>query len=430
MKKKKYSPLLFVVYFCSLDPVLSTCEDQETQSSAPASRTQEYATQLGYLHLPLSSHRLESISLDPEELGDFKVLGHNVLDLILQECWSNTLSPRDFFSLMLVNRSFAFLLVNSPQVQKRLHDFYFYRLLQDSTQDGVGFDHQTKKGSYLIEFHGSYDQAYQSGLYEGIYAPLSCECASLCIAQSRDTFLSRTTLQLMCPHLKTIPPFLLEKLETECFEAKEGKLVLLPQELFRMRLKALNVSHNQIHNIPQEIGLLSNITCLNVSYNKIRTLPETLFSLTKLTNLYLAHNQLGEMSPRIGCFAQLEYLNFSHNALFSVPAQVGLLTNLRSLRLAGNFLTKLPEELWSLTRLVTLDLSNNPLSEISEKITRLYQLSTLDLYEDQLTQVPKSFSKLVYLRNLSLGGNPLEVIPDQIGHLTHKPGSQEYVKRL
>ena len=100
----------------------------------------------------------------------------------------------------------------------------------------------------------------------------------------------------------------------------------------------LSYRHNQISELPAEIGKLSNLTTLYLSYNQLSELPTEIGKLSNLTTLYLRSNQLSEL-----------------------PAEIGKLSNLTTLYLSRNQLSQLPVEITKLTKLTELDIGGNPL---------------------------------------------------------------------
>ena len=69
-------------------------------------------------------------------------------------------------------------------------------------------------------------------------------------------------------------------------------LTELPPELWELKnLKVLKLGYeytgekNQLKEIPNEIGQLTQLTELNLSYNQLNTLPDSLGQLTQLISL-------------------------------------------------------------------------------------------------------------------------------------------------
>ena len=59
-------------------------------------------------------------------------------------------------------------------------------------------------------------------------------------------------------------------------------------------LEELDLSKNNLNNIPDFIGNLNNLEVLILNENKLRNLPETIKNLAKLKRLEITNNKLTE----------------------------------------------------------------------------------------------------------------------------------------
>ena len=78
---------------------------------------------------------------------------------------------------------------------------------------------------------------------------------------------------------------------------------------------------------------------LDLSGNQLSEVPPELGSLSNLEWLWLQRNQLSEVPSELGSLSNLEWLDLSHNRLTEIPGELGNLSNLESLYLSSNELT-------------------------------------------------------------------------------------------
>ncbi len=176
----------------------------------------------------------------------------------------------------------------------------------------------------------------------------------------------------------------------------------------------LDLNHNQLTELPPEIGQLTNLTWLNLGDNQLTALPPELFQLTNLTKLGLGLNQLTALPPELFQLTQLTILDLTDNQLTTLPPEICQLWNLTELWLNNNQLTTLPPEIGRLRNLTELNLWNNQLTALPPEICQLTNLTELYLSGNQLTALPPEIGQLTNLTSLHLNGNPLLSPPPEI----------------
>ena len=129
------------------------------------------------------------------------------------------------------------------------------------------------------------------------------------------------------------------------------------------------------YKFPRDKQAILALTTLYLYSNQLTELPESIGKLTNLTTLYLSSNQLTELPESIGKLTNLTYLNLFSNQLTELPESIGNLTNLSRLVLDSNQLTKLPESIGKLTNLTWLNLSNNPIKSLSAEHSHLSNIT-------------------------------------------------------
>ncbi|KAL8122919.1 hypothetical protein AgCh_011051 [Apium graveolens] len=109
----------------------------------------------------------------------------------------------------------------------------------------------------------------------------------------------------------------------------------VPSTLFHHMkyLKALDLSHNRLRILPDEVEKVINLRYLNLSFNPLEKLPESVCDLYNLQTLKLvACNHLTELPQGIGKLENLRHLEIDKTDYLSVlPGGISRLTTLRTL---------------------------------------------------------------------------------------------------
>ena len=125
------------------------------------------------------------------------------------------------------------------------------------------------------------------------------------------------------------PPLCFDYVST--LNLNRNKLSELPIELFHLKnLTNLNVSLNQLTSLPvvfptihdelnEYVWPCPNLSRLNISSNQLRELPEYLFELPNLNTLDASKNAIESLSFYMWCSPKLNNLNCSHNRIKAIP---------------------------------------------------------------------------------------------------------------
>ncbi|XP_050314142.1 leucine-rich repeat protein 1 [Anthonomus grandis grandis] len=135
------------------------------------------------------------------------------------------------------------------------------------------------------------------------------------------------------------------------------------------RLKVLDLTNNLIEHLPEEFGNLPNLKELNLTNNKLGrgALKQWQWlggALSKsLHALNLCHNEMHYVPDQLVKFHNLSILNLNCNKLKKLPAGMGNLRNLKLFDASNNLLTALPGSIkkWNLQ---AIDVSANAFVQI------------------------------------------------------------------
>lgn len=180
-------------------------------------------------------------------------------------------------------------------------------------------------------------------------------------------------------------------------------------------IKYLDLSHNMISVIPEEITLLKGLEYFEVSNNHLSELPENIGLLSNLKYIDVHQNKLKCLPDSIGSLKNLKELNIRNNELRQLPASIGSLYNLLDIYAGHNRLENLPEELFNIHSLEVLDISKNIIQELPHRIGNLRKLVLLDVSNCQLSNLPIHILKCEALSHLRANNNHISELPDRFG---------------
>ena len=200
------------------------------------------------------------------------------------------------------------------------------------------------------------------------------------------------------------------------------KVLQIIEEAAKNNSTYLDLSGNQLEQMPSEIEKLERLKYLDLSNNRLFKLSPEITKLQNLTLLDLSNNQFTELPIEITKLHNLTELDMSRNALLFLPPEIAELNNLEQLNLSSNDFRHLSLEITELRNLKQLDLSGNFLTRLPPEIAKLKNLTQLNLSQNELTQLPLEIFKLPldvkceldYSDSIILKDNPLEIPPIDI----------------
>ncbi|KAL3667499.1 hypothetical protein V7S43_007720 [Phytophthora oleae] len=177
-------------------------------------------------------------------------------------------------------------------------------------------------------------------------------------------------------------------------------------------LVKIDLSHNAIPSISDEIGGLTSVISIKLTKNALQGLPEGFFELQALTYLDLSHNQFEQDLPEsFSTLVGLKELVLSGNKLSRLPNSIALLENLEALHIEENRLEALPERIGNLHKLHVLNAHSNELSTLPSSFGALENMQNLDLKKNRLESTGDALATLSRVKFLDLRQNKLVIFP-------------------
>ncbi|RHY49142.1 hypothetical protein DYB38_007817 [Aphanomyces astaci] len=222
-------------------------------------------------------------------------------------------------------------------------------------------------------------------------------------------------------------------------DLRDNKLPLLPDDVCQLhRLKTLDVSNNDLSDLPPGLGYLTHLHHILTDGNSMRgvnALDEEFDEFNKeptATDVevgYLLRDASAsgtldlsdkkfskvplEFWPRDSMVDKLQVLDLAKNGLALIPFDIGLCVNLHTLVLDDNLLETLPSSIASLGLLHTLRLRKNNLAEaafdhvLSQGTPLSCRVKELDVRNNALRFVPSGVVHLTSLQTLLLSYNAI-----------------------
>lgn len=201
-------------------------------------------------------------------------------------------------------------------------------------------------------------------------------------------------LKLSCG-LKEFPKEILDLSDTlEFLDLSGNELSELPVDFARLtKLKVLFLSFNKFSEVPVVLADCPSLTMVGIRANQIKHFPEKSLPVN-IQWLILTNNQIESLPKSIGKCKKLQKVMLAGNQLKELPKEMGNCKNIELLRISANQLTVIPSWIFKLPRLSWLAYSGNPCCHTLEDESELQRISWNDL--QILDQLGEGGSGVVY----------------------------------
>ena len=168
-----------------------------------------------------------------------------------------------------------------------------------------------------------------------------------------------------------------------------GGLKEFPKEIFALAdtLEYLDLSGNQLTELPDEIVGLKKLRILFVSRNNFTVFPKILGQCPALTMIGFKTNQIHTV-PEGALPPTLQWLILTDNKIRQIPKSIGDAVLLQKCALAGNLIEELPDEMAQCKNLELLRISANRLTSFPKWLFELPRLSWVAFSGNPATYKP------------------------------------------
>lgn len=183
-------------------------------------------------------------------------------------------------------------------------------------------------------------------------------------------------------NIKEFPKKLYDLADTlEILDLSHNCLSELPEDISRLKnLKILFLSNNNFTRVPPQLKSLKNLYMLGLKANNIKDFDEDILPLS-ISWLILTDNKIEVLPESIGKLKKLQKCALAGNRIKKLPQTMSNCKNLELLRLSANKLEKVPTWLLELPKLAWLALSGNRCSPKVKSYKNSYDFDDVELFE-------------------------------------------------
>ncbi|MFW9873695.1 MAG: leucine-rich repeat domain-containing protein [Candidatus Thorarchaeota archaeon] len=220
-----------------------------------------------------------------------------------------------------------------------------------------------------------------------------------------------TKLKLPFQDISQLPENIGYLTELRVLDIKGNKLKSLPKSFEKLtKLETLDLSLNYGINLPNDFSIYSKLKDLNIGSCNLPKILDSLVELKNLKNLNISGNRITSIHPKIGNLEYLEKLDLSYNVLEEIQLPLLELKSLKHLNLAGNKIHEIPDDISTLRNLEVLNLNFNQVQNLVIGLSFLNKLKKLFLIQNRLNEIPSYIFELKSLKVAHFTANNISIM--------------------
>ena len=190
------------------------------------------------------------------------------------------------------------------------------------------------------------------------------------------------------------------------FQALENELPQRPQDA--QRITSIQLNRLGLQSVPNWVFCCKNLKILNLSHNKITALPEEIYLLSQLNELNIAANRkLTTISNSICQLQKLEILLMNSTTIKQLPAHLGDVINLKHLNISSTKIEEFPASFVQLKALQKLSMNNCSQFKVNTLPKELPSLKYFSASRMGWTCLPEAVFSWMPLEELNLSHNKI-----------------------
>uniref|UniRef100_A0A8C6YCT6 Leucine-rich repeat-containing protein 40 n=1 Tax=Naja naja TaxID=35670 RepID=A0A8C6YCT6_NAJNA len=215
-------------------------------------------------------------------------------------------------------------------------------------------------------------------------------------------------------------------------ELRDNKLKSLPDEIILLQgLERLDLSNNDISNLPCKLGNLSQLKFLALEGNPLRAIRRDILQILPVRTYFFVDDEIinpngefpmtamtlpSQSKINMHAITVLKTLDYSEKQAVVIPDEVLNAVGdnpVSNVNFSKNNLTEIPARIVELKESVSdINFSFNKLSSVSLELCILHRLTHLELRNNILTSLPDEMEALTKLRIINIAFNRFKIFPN------------------